>query len=169
MAMSTRIVSCGLALAALVVAFAGTLMAEDKKDEKKGKDEDAILGTWQAEKFDFGGPGGPPQSEVDKIRFVFEKDSVLRLLGMSSGGEMKGTFKLDPAAKVKAFDMTVTRPGQDGKAETMLSVYELDGDTLKICLTEGPNQKRPEEVKADGQSVAVVTFKRVKEEKKKDK
>jgi uncharacterized protein (TIGR03067 family) len=159
-------------LALLVALFLPALLvaAPVPKEKEKGKDETTILGTWQAEKFDTGGgPGGPPQAEVDKIRFVFEKDNVLRLLGAGNGEEMRGTFVLDPTAKVKALDMTVTPPGKGGKAETMLGLYELDGDTLKVCLTNGPNQKRPEEVKADGKSIAVVTFKRVKDEPKKDK
>jgi uncharacterized protein (TIGR03067 family) len=145
--------------------FAGSVMAAPVPKEK-AKDEEVILGTWKVEKLDTGGPDGPPQSEVDKIRLVFEKDNGLRVLGGPSGEEVKGTFKIDPSAKPKAFDMTVASPGKGGHVEVMLGLYELDGDALKLCIPKGPNTKRPEEVRPDGKSVAVLTLTRVKDEKK---
>ncbi|MCU0704029.1 MAG: TIGR03067 domain-containing protein [Fimbriiglobus sp.] len=136
------------------------------KDKEKAKDETAILGTWKIEKFDTGGgPNGPPPGEVEKIQFVFEVDSVLRIAGGPRGEQMKGSFKIDPLAKIKTIDMTMTSPG-GGKLETMLGLYELDGDTLKLCITNGPGSPRPTDLKADGKGVALVTLKRVTEEKK---
>jgi uncharacterized protein (TIGR03067 family) len=43
----------------------------------------------------------------------------------------KGTLKIDPAAKPKAMDII----GTDGpnKGKTFLAIYELKGDTLRIC------------------------------------
>jgi uncharacterized protein (TIGR03067 family) len=160
-------------LLSLLAAFAFPALlvaAPVPKDKEKPKDEDAILGTWKPDKFDNGGgPGGPAPGELDKMRFVFEKDGVLRVTGGPGGEEMKGTFRLDPTAKVKALDLVVTEPGGNGQVQTILGVYELDGDTLKLCFGEGPKQPRPEEVKADGKRVAVVTFSREKVEKKEEK
>jgi uncharacterized protein (TIGR03067 family) len=136
------------------------------KEKEKVKDDDAILGTWKIEKFDLGGgPGAPPQQEIDKMRFVFEKDSVMRVT-RGTDEDAKGTFKLDPTAKVKTLDLIINPPGGGAKPETMLGLYELDGDTLKLCVTKGPNQNRPAEIKADGKDTAVITFTRVKDEKK---
>lgn len=152
-----------LALPALLVA------APIPKDKEKAKDDDAIQGTWKADKFDNGGgPGGPPPGELEKIRFVFEKEGKFKIAGGPNGEEMKGTFKIDPAAKVKAIDLTITPPGSE-KPETMLGLYELDGDTLKVCMTGGPNKVRPEEFKTDGKSLVIITFTRVKDEKKDEK
>lgn len=163
-------------LLALFTAFtlpALLVAAPIPKDKEKAKDEDTILGTWKPEKFDNGGgPGGPAPGELDSMRFVFEKDNVIRVAGGPGGEEMKGTFKLDPTAKVKTIDLVVTIPqGPGGKVQTqtVLGVYELDGETLKLCFGEGQNQARPEELKPDGKRVAVVTFKRLKDEKKEDK
>lgn len=149
--------------------FASALVAAPvPKDKEKTKDEDAIQSTWKADKFEnAGAPGGPPPGELEKIRFVFEKDGKLRVTGGPSGDEMTGTYKLDPAAKLKAIDMVVKDPS--GREHTALGVYELDGDTLKLCFSDGDNKPRPEELKPDGKGVAVVTFTRVKDEKKDDK
>lgn len=150
------------ALPALLIA------APIPKDKEKAKDEDTILGTWKIEKFDAGGgPGGPPPGEVDKIRFVFEKDGKMKFVGGPGGDGAVTTYKIDPTAKVKTLDLTITRPGD--KPQTALGIYELDGDTLKWCMAEGTNAARPEEMKASGKGVVVVTFTRVKDEKKEEK
>ncbi|MBI1369927.1 MAG: TIGR03067 domain-containing protein [Planctomycetes bacterium] len=124
------------------------------KEKDTPKDEIAILGIWQIEQFDAGGEKVPP--EVNQIQFVFAKEGKFSLTnGPRDRGA--GTFKLDPSAKVKTLDITV-----DGT--TMLAIYELDGDTLKLCIPDKPNSPRPEEFKADsGARIAVVTFKRVKD------
>jgi uncharacterized protein (TIGR03067 family) len=142
------------ALPALLVA------APIPKDKEKVKDEDAILGTWAIDKFDNGGgPGGPSAEDIAKIRFIFKKDGKLTLTGGPNGEEKETEYKVDPAAKVKAIDLIM-----DGR--TAQGIYELDGDTLKLCVTEGDKAGRPEEFKPDGKLTAVVTFRRVKDEKK---
>jgi len=74
-----------------------------------------------------------------------------------SAGEV-GEYKLDPDASPKSIDMS-----EGGRLSP--GIYELDGDTLKICLAEGPTATRPTVMKPDGMRVAVVTFKRVKADK----
>jgi uncharacterized protein (TIGR03067 family) len=164
LALATGGLFAGLAATSLLATL---FAAPIPKDKEKLKDEDTLLGTWKPDKFDNGGaPGGPPPGELDKMRFVFEKDNVIRVTGGPGGEEMKGTFKLDPTAKVKAIDLVVSEPGGKGEPRTVLGVYELDGDALKLCFAEGQKEPRPAELKADGKRVAVVTFTRVKEDKK---
>jgi len=153
-------------LLALLAAglFAGAVMADDKKDEKKVKDEEAILGTWKFVKFD-DGSDREPQAEmvamVAKFYFAFKKDGKMAVPDPSKKDtEKEGTFKLDPAAKTKAIDILVK-----GDKDT-LGVYELDGDTLKLCTAPSGKMTRPTEFKADGKGTYVITLKRVKDEKK---
>ena len=63
--------------------------------------------------------------------------------------------------QVKAIDVI-----EDGDVSP--GIYELDGDTLKICVVEEGNVVRPTEMKPDAKGGAVMTLKRVKA-KKKDK
>lgn len=141
--------------------FASTLCsAPVPKEKEKTRDEDAILGTWAIEKFDSGGaPNGPSPEEIANIKFIFKKDGKLAMTGGPNGEERDAEYKLDPAAKLKTIDMTL-----DGR--TALGLYELDGDILKLCVAEGDNAARPEQFKADGKRISVVTFKRLKDEKK---
>lgn len=151
-------------LLALLAAglFAGSLIAaDDKKDDKKGKDEEAIIGSWKIDALDLGVKDGPSADALKDVRMVFKKEGKLGLVG-PDGKAKDQEYKLDPAAKMKAIDIVA-----DGK--TVPGLYELDGDTLKLCIFFGPTTDkvaRPTEFKADGKGVAVLTLKRVKEEKK---
>ncbi len=149
--MRTLALLTALALPALLVA------APVPKDKEKAKDEDAIVGTWAVDKFDYGGGNPPPQ--VLNLQFVFaEKGKFTMVNGPKERPD--GTFKIDPAAKVKTIDISLD--GQDMKA-----IYELDGATLKVCMPDKPNSPRPEAFVADAKDrISVVTFKRVKDEKK---
>jgi uncharacterized protein (TIGR03067 family) len=139
--------ACGLVLAAPV----------PKDKDKPTKDEDAIQGVWQLDKFE--GMEAPPPEIIGKLHFVF-KDGKLDVTMSGMPRDKQGTYKLDPAAKPKTIDLIA------GDERPAPGIYELDGDTLKICLAEGPNAARPTEFKPDGKRVAVVTFKRMKEDKK---
>jgi uncharacterized protein (TIGR03067 family) len=131
------------------------------KDKPKVKDDEAIIGSWKIEKFDSGGDKQP--GDADKIRFVFGEKGVFSM-AMGDDHKSEGTFKLDPDAKLKTIDI-------DAMGQSMKGVYELDGDTFTLCMPDRPGAERPTEIKADGKArVAVVTFKRVKaDEKKEDK
>lgn len=148
-----------LALLAAVL-FAGSLMAEDKKE--KPKDEEAIVGTWKVEKYDVGKEDKERTDRATKGTPTFTKDGKLTMTDGGNTREME--YKLDPKAKPKGLDMT-------GYGHTVPALYELDGDTLTICTQTGVNEGekfvRPEAIKADiKKDIAVMTLKRVKDEKK---
>ena len=72
------------------------------------------------------------------------------------------TFRLDPTAKPKTIDFKVI--SGFGKGKTDLAIYELDGDTLKICYAMGEGAKRPTEFKSvAGTKLYLVTYNRTKE------
>src|SRR5262249_51896610 len=69
-----------------------------------------------------------------------------------NGKATPGTFKVDPSKKPKAIDMTPTEGQYKGK--TLLGIYEIDGQTLKICFTE-PGKDRPTEFASKGAVLAI--------------
>ena len=73
----------------------------------------------------------------------------------------EGMLKLDPTAKPKAVDIMYT--SGPVKGETDKAIYEIDGDTLKVCYSLEPDAERPTEFasKPDGK-VFVLSYKRVK-------
>jgi uncharacterized protein (TIGR03067 family) len=72
----------------------------------------------------------------------------------------KAKFVLDPKAKPRALDLTYT----DGvlKGERAPAIYELKGDTLRVCYAM-KDEKRPTEFagKGDGKALLMI-YKRVK-------
>ena len=72
----------------------------------------------------------------------------------------KGTFTLDPQKTPKAMDIFPTEGDNNGK--TLLAIYELAGDQLTICYSLTPTV-RPEDFKADSNTLLVVKFERLKE------
>jgi uncharacterized protein (TIGR03067 family) len=120
------------------------------------KDGDALQGTWLPSAAEFAGEKFP--DEVRKtIKLAIKDDNYTVTVGAKVD---KGTVKLNPSAKPKALDIT----GTDGpnKDKTMLAIYELDGDTLRVCY-DLSGKSRPTEfkTKADTQ-LFLVTYKREK-------
>ena len=72
----------------------------------------------------------------------------------------KGTVKLDPAAKCKTMDIT----GTDGpnKGKTFLTIYELNGDTLKVCYDLSAKSRPTEFESKPKTQLFLVTYKREK-------
>ena len=115
---------------ALVLSFSSVAWSGDSKDE------DAIQGTWLASTAEFGGQKFP--DEVRKSIKLVIKDGKYTV---TVGKELdKGTSKLVTSAKPKAMDIM----GTDGpnKGKTMLAIYELNGDTLRVCY-DVSGMKRP--------------------------
>lgn len=141
-----------LMTAGVLIAWGVALAAPVPKEKPKVKDEDAIQGTWLMQKYE--GDDTPP--DVGPIRITFTDGQM----AIDLGGQHtdKGTYKLDPTAKVKAIDLIHGN-------ETTPAIYELDGDTLRICVPDTPKQGRPTEFKG-GKVSSLITLNRDKDGKK---
>jgi uncharacterized protein (TIGR03067 family) len=94
--------------------------------------------TWRFVEIEVGGQKVPPKA--------FEKDTlVLKGKSFSSfvaGKLVHGEFKIDPLAKPKTIDIIFTEG--PGKGHSQKGIYELEGDTQKLCIAM-PDQPRPTE------------------------
>jgi uncharacterized protein (TIGR03067 family) len=121
-----------------------------------GKDtgEDAlkkVQGTWKFLSHEMNGQP-TPREEVEKLKISFSGDKF----SVTEDGKVlqAGTNKLDPTKKPAHIDATVT-DGQ-GKGVTMLGVYELKGDTLRVCFDPTGKQRPTGLTPKDGQCGAVI-------------
>lgn len=134
----------------MVCLFSFALAAEDTK--KVG----ALDGTWLPESAELSGKAFP--DEVRKmIKLVIAGDQYTATVGKSVD---KGTCKVNPDAKLKELDIT----GADGpnKGKTILCIYDLDGDTLRVCY-DMSGKGRPTEFKTtEGSPLFLVVYKREK-------
>jgi uncharacterized protein (TIGR03067 family) len=137
-------------------AFGGSgALADDKVDlEKEVK---KFQGTWTIESSKSGGKE-LPANELKGLIVTFEGDKHT----VKKGDEViqVGTQKLDPSKSPKTIDVTMTEG--PNKGTVMLGIYEINGDTLKVCF-DPEGKKRPTEFKsAPGSENFVNVHKRVK-------
>ena len=133
-----------------------------KQDDDAPKKELALLqGTWVVVGKEYAGKKAT-EEEIAKLPVVTVEGTKVK---WSENPEKKetiseATFKLDPKAK-KALDITLI--GGRFKGDTVLAIYEISGDTLKVCYSTDDGKTRPTEFagKADGKAV-FMTYKRVK-------
>ena len=122
-------------LVAVVVLFGVARAADDAT-----KDSEKLAGTWVGTAAEDYGQK-VPEEQAKELRLVFAGTEFTASHGDKT--VMKGNFTLDPAKKPKAIDLKSTSGRHEGK--TLEGVYELDGDTFKICFVE-PGAKRPKEL-----------------------
>ncbi len=145
-------------VAILLVAVA-LVAADDAK--KKKKDAEAIQGKWTiVESFHKGKIDDDPVGDV-----VLFADKKLIVSPKGTDKKIEFTFKLRPDKKPREIDMTMKFGGEE---MTMKAIYELSGDTLKICIAE-PGKERPEALgTAADDKRKLMVLKRVKPDKKKN-
>ncbi len=147
-------------LAAILVlgglaALTATGRGEDAKDPVKG-DLARMQGRWECESLEQDGKAAPRRDTRNRTLFFGGDRFLLR-----NGAEVlqAGTAKLDSDA-AHGLDMAITAGTFRGV--TMLGIYELKGDTLKVCL-DTAGRDRPSEYKTSPDSgLMVATYKREK-------
>jgi uncharacterized protein (TIGR03067 family) len=109
----------------LLVAAAGLALVAASPG---GDDAKKIQGTWDIFEYEIQGKL-LPANLVRNVKVLFGPDKFKFDTGEPDIKEM--TFKLDPAKKPKEIDVTADDAGQKTKYH---GIYELDGDTLKMCV-----------------------------------
>jgi uncharacterized protein (TIGR03067 family) len=95
-------------------------------------------------------PTPPEQVAKLKITFTGDKWSVRE----DDKVVQAGTHKLDPSKKPAHVDAVVTE-GED-KGNTMVGIYELKGNTLKVCFDPQGKQRPSGFTAKAGQFAAVL-------------
>jgi uncharacterized protein (TIGR03067 family) len=153
-----------MAFGLCVALFAVTLLlADDKKKdaEKPAADKDLakLAGKWQPTSMQIG-KAKLTDAQAKAITLTMEGDKY-KVISIEEKGPSpdKGSIKIDPKAK----PMTMDIKGEEGpnKGKTLLCIYEIEGDALKICY-DLAGKKRPTEFKADSPNIMLAIYKRVK-------
>jgi uncharacterized protein (TIGR03067 family) len=136
----------------LFLLSVGFLVLTPLQNHKSDEDSKMIEGAWIPVVAELGGTPLPEE---------YLKDTKLVLTdGRYTYRNDQGTYKLIPAEKLKAMDIT----GAEGpnKGKTLLAIYELTGDTLRICYDlEGKTRPSEFATKAGTQQL-LVSYKRAK-------
>ena len=135
----------------LLVAAGIMIAAEDPKADAK-KDKENIQSAWKAVS---GEAGGQKLSDerIESIKIVIAADKIT--VNVADNTRVS-TYKIDPTQKPKTIDLT------NEMDQTAPGIYELDGDTLKVCWNQGGSERPKKfESKPDTQ-VRLMVFKREK-------
>jgi uncharacterized protein (TIGR03067 family) len=134
---------------ALLCACAALLSAvsQEKPDPAK-KEAELLQDAWNFVLVERGGVKQPRQKrgeDYQVITFKGDKFTVKR----GDTVLQAGTQKFDPGKTPKTVDLTVTEG--EGKGTVQLGIYELSGDSLKVCL-DPEGKKRPGEFQSTAES-----------------
>ena len=151
-----------LHVAALVISgslfVVGTVQADEAKEQIA-----KVQGIWAAVTYIEDGQGEAkeiPASE-SPVRWAFKNDRVTFLADVETASA-KGTYKLDPSKKPKTIDISFPPAFGEKMGQTLLGIYEIDGDALKICYSPDGGQRPAEFQSKSGSKVILATFKRLK-------
>jgi uncharacterized protein (TIGR03067 family) len=134
-----------------VVSLSILCRADDARDDAK-----LMNGTWLPSEAELAGEKFP--DEVRKtITLVVADGEYTVTVGKQPD---RGTIKLDPTTKPKSLDITGTEG--PNKGNTILAIYEISDDTLRVCY-DLSGKERPTEFKTtSGSPRFLVTYRRKK-------
>ena len=136
----------------LAVAAVGLLLVDTFFREDPVKQEMMQLqGTWKVVRAEINGQ----PADVS----LFQKPYVVRgnrvLLGTADGGDKGLGIRVDPRQDPKAIDFLI----QSGEEEQAIhGIYEVQGDTLKLCMRWGPGRERPTEFRVKSMLEGYMAF-----------
>jgi uncharacterized protein (TIGR03067 family) len=133
----------------LLVVAAGLLAVPAVADDAT---KDRIEGTWVVVSCL---KNGKAQDDIkgDKVTF---KDSTVTV--QSKKKEEKAAYKVDTSKKPSTIDIT-----PEGGKGTVLAIYKIEGDVLKLCFVEKEGAGRPTEFAAkEGTDAMLIELKREK-------
>jgi uncharacterized protein (TIGR03067 family) len=116
-------------------------------------DSKFIEGNWLIIEAEIGGKKIP--DEGFRGRRLSLKD------GKYSSENDLGEYKIDPKAKIRSIDITFTEGSNKGK--TILAIYELQNDSLRICYDLDGKSRPKEFMTKSGTKQFMVTYRREKE------
>src|SRR5262245_47367895 len=161
-----------IALAAMLTPFSPTTRAQDADEATRLRRQNELLkkeneqlekqikqlekqlellkldGTWVV---DSATRDGKPVEDMKAGRMVFSWDNSgdkLTLKG-ADGKEQRVAYTIDPFQKPKVIDFTPEK--NEKNAALGKAIYDVDDDTLKVCL--GPPDKRPTAFTDKGQTL----------------
>jgi uncharacterized protein (TIGR03067 family) len=143
-----------LLLAALLPLF---LAADAPKDDPGKKDLDRMQGDWAAESYTVGGMKLPDDEAQSIFRSVKGDEYAIYHFRKQIG---KGRFTLDATRKPKQIDAMPANAPKDSKP--MLGIYEVDGDTLTICIAQAGKDRPTAFESKEGSDSTLIVWKREK-------
>jgi uncharacterized protein (TIGR03067 family) len=147
-----------LAVASLFPGFPSPAAHGDAKAVAVAKELQAFKGTWRL----IYRVADGKQSSAEEIKDVIGTNNGSGKFSVRRGGKLiaEATTRLDPTKRPRTIDVHFTAGERKGK--TVLGIYEIEGDTFRVCVAR-PGDERPAEFSARaGSGRILVVYKREK-------
>jgi uncharacterized protein (TIGR03067 family) len=129
-----------------------SLAADDPPEDKTKDTMNKLQGSW---KVDSAEADGKPFDKLKEAKFVFDRNTFTVTV---NGMDEKNTYKVQPDAKPPAFTFEHAR-GE----KPINGIYQLEGETFKLCIRTKPELPAPTEFKTKADSAALLlVLKKVK-------
>lgn len=130
---------------------------EEAKSEQARKELEQMAGVWSVAAVERDGKALAANQTRDwKLTITGDK-----YVFQASPEAIEGKYQLDPSQDPKA--ITATRTSGADKGKTLLGIYQLEGDELKICFNAPDKPERPKNMQApEGSGLTAYLFKRQK-------
>jgi uncharacterized protein (TIGR03067 family) len=117
-------------------------------------DAEKLEGTWLATRVETDGKQAPADFTA-RIQMKFQGGMLMIRGLLGDNRELPCQLKLDPEKTPRTIDWSGL-----GTSETVLGIYELDGDRLRLCIITRPRE-RPTEFKTEpGSNLTCLELKR---------
>ncbi len=134
-------------LAAFLSAFVSTAQADDLK---------SMQGKWRVESAEAEGKAVVSPELTDLVVTITGETYEVS----TKDGIDRGSLKVDEGQKPKAIDATHTEGPESGKM--IKGIYELKGDTLRVCYAVTGGERPTEFATRQGSPVLMITYRREK-------
>ena len=116
---------------------ASTVGAAGAQDDTSKKEMKKLEGTWATVSIEAAGQKVTDEDKIKTRKLTTKGDKYTMKVGDET---VQGTVEINPSKNPKTIDIKPDTGSNKGK--TLLGIYELDGDNLKICLAL-PGKDRP--------------------------
>jgi uncharacterized protein (TIGR03067 family) len=144
-----------VAVAIVFLCLPGIAAAQTAAERLK-REEEKLAGSWRVTAVHVNGMILPAK-QVPDLQLTFKNGQFTARLGKDKPQE--GTYKLDPSKNPRTIDLDRTSGPDQGKKQ--VSIYELTGNTLRICACEAGSDRPTDFDTNDKPGYTVLILKRV--------
>jgi uncharacterized protein (TIGR03067 family) len=116
----------------------------------------AMEGKWKVESAEIGGKA----TDAPELKELIVTITGDRYEVIVNDGTDRGSLKLDETGTLKAMDVTDTEGLDAGKVTK--AIYELKGDTLRVCYAMNGGERPTEFATKEGSALLLITYRRDK-------
>ena len=138
----------------LALVVAAPALAEPPKAPRKLADHEAIVGVWTLASIS-SEMGEVTGEQLTRYKLAFTGRTYM----VSTDQPVSGGYTVDPTTRVKALDLDAADGPNKGK--TTRCIYELDGDTLRICQGQAGSDRPAGFPDKPAQGLVILVFKRL--------